>query len=209
MKEGRGLSGGASLIDLIWLLLFLVGLITAMLTGRVEQVTQAVLGGAESGVALSIGLVSVIAFWLGLMNIAEKAGMVEWLARKLRPVAKFLYPSVPVDHPAMGAILANMSANILGLGNAATPLGLKAMQELQSLNTDKQTASDAMCTLLAVNTASITLIPTTVIAFRLQFHSKDPTAIVGTTIVATVIGTVCAIILDRLFRAWSKRGGKG
>jgi spore maturation protein A len=105
----------------------------------------------------------------------------------------------------MGAILANMSANLLGLGNAATPLGLKAMQELQKLNASKDTASDAMCTLLAVNTASITLIPTTVIAVRMQYHSHNPTAIVGTTIVATAIGTVAAIILDRIFRAWSHR----
>jgi spore maturation protein A len=102
--------------------------------------------------------------WLGLMQIAERAGLVQWLARLLRPVARLLFPSVPADHPAMGAVLANMSANLLGIGNAATPLGLKAMQELQKLNPDKRTASDAMCTLLAVNTASITLIPTTVIA---------------------------------------------
>jgi len=200
MKEGRVLSGGASLIDLIWLLLFVVGLVTAMVTGRVDKVAEAVLSGAGTGVDLSIGLVSIIAFWLGLMNIAEKAGLVAWLARKLTPIARFLFPSVPIDHPAMGAILANMSANVLGLGNAATPLGLKAMQHLQSLNQDKQTASDAMCTLLAVNTASITVIPTTVIAFRMQFHSKDPTAIVGTTLIATAIGTLVAVILDKLFR---------
>lgn len=171
-----------------------------MVTGRVDKVAEAVLSGAGTGVDLSIGLVSIIAFWLGLMNIAEKAGLVAWLARKLTPIARFLFPSVPIDHPAMGAILANMSANVLGLGNAATPLGLKAMQHLQSLNQDKQTASDAMCTLLAVNTASITVIPTTVIAFRMQFHSKDPTAIVGTTLIATAIGTLVAVILDKLFR---------
>ncbi|OFW74883.1 MAG: spore maturation protein [Alicyclobacillus sp. RIFOXYA1_FULL_53_8] len=193
------------MIDLIWLLLFVVGLVTAMVTGRVDKVAEAVLSGAGTGVDLSIGLVSVIAFWLGLMNIAEKAGLVAWLARKLMPIARFLFPSVPVDHPAMGAILANMSANVLGLGNAATPLGLKAMQDLQSLNLDKQTASDAMCTLLAVNTASITIIPTTVIAFRMQFHSQDPTAIVGTTLIATFIGTLVAVVLDRLFRHHAHR----
>lgn len=188
------------MIDLIWLLLFLVGIVTAMFTGRLDKVSEAVLSGAGTGVDLAIGLISVIAFWLGLMNIAEKAGLVQWLAARLRPFARFLFPSVPVDHPAMGAILANMSANVLGLGNAATPLGLKAMQELQSLNPNKDIASDAMCTLLAVNTASITLIPTTVIAFRMQFHSKDPTAIVGTTLVATVMGTFAAILLDKFFR---------
>lgn len=193
------------MIDFIWLLLFCTGLLTAIFTGKVGDVSQAVLGGAENGVKLSIGLISVIAFWLGIMNIAEKAGLVQILSRLLRPVGRFLYPSVPEDHPAMGAILANMSANILGLGNAATPLGLKAMQELQTLNDDKETASDAMCTLLALNTASIALVPTTVIAVRMQYGSAHPTSIVGTTIVATTIGTVAAVILDRVFRRLSRR----
>jgi spore maturation protein A len=193
------------LIDFIWLLLFCVGIVTAMFTGKMDTVSKAVLDGAEIGVELSIGLISVIAFWLGIMNIAEKAGIVRWLADRLKPVGRFLYPTVPEDHPAMGSILMNMSANILGVGNAATPLGLKAMQELQTLNDDKDTASDAMCTLLAINTAGITLIPTTVIAFRMQFGSANPTSIVGTTIVATAMGTVGAVVLDRLFRRWSHR----
>ncbi len=179
-----------------------------MWTGRMAEVTHALLQGAQSGVELSIGLISVIAFWMGLMNVAEQARLVQALARLLRPVGRFLFPSVPTDHPAMGAILANMSANLLGLGNAATPLGLKAMQELQKLNSNRETASDAMCTLLAVNTASITLIPTTVIAVRMQYQSHDPTAIVGTTILATAIGTAVAIILDRIFRALSHRREK-
>jgi spore maturation protein A len=193
------------LIDLIWLGLFVVGLGTAAFTGRINDVSQAVLGGAERGVTLSFGLVSVIALWFGLMKIAENAGVIEWLSKLLRPIARFLYPSVPPDHPAMGSILANMSANILGIGNAATPIGLKAMRELQELNPDKETASDAMCTLLAINTASITLIPTATIAIRMQYHSANPTAIVGTTVVATGMATLAAIILDRLFRAMARR----
>jgi spore maturation protein A len=186
-------------------MLFCVGVVTAMFTGKVNQVSEAVLGGAASGVELSIGLISVIAFWLGVMNIAEKAGLVRWMSRKLKPVGKYLFPSVPEDHPAMGSILSNMSANILGLGNAATPLGLKAMRELQSLNKDKETASDAMCTLLAINTASITLIPTVVIAMRMKFMSHNPTSVVGTTLIATVIGTIAAIVLDRTFRRFTRR----
>jgi spore maturation protein A len=193
------------LIDAIWLLLFLGGVVTAMLTGKMAEVTQSILNGATAGVTLCIALISVTSLWLGLMRIAEEAGLVQALARALRPVARWLYPSVPPDHPAMGAILANMSANLLGIGNAATPLGMKAMQELQKLNPDKRTASDAMCTLLAVNTASITLIPTTVVALRMQYHSHNPTAVVGTTLVATLIGTAAAIFFDRLFRAWSRR----
>lgn len=193
------------MIDLIWLSLFLIGFITAILTGHVDAVGSAVLKGAEKGVSLSIGMVSIIALWFGLMKIAEDGGLIQVLSRALRPIARLLYPSVPADHPAMGAILANMSANLLGIGNAATPLGIKAMRELQTLNDDKETASDAMCTLLAINTAGITLIPTTVIAFRMQFGSHNPTSIVGTTVLATAIGTVAAIILDRLFRAFSRR----
>lgn len=193
------------MIDFIWLLLFVGGILTAMVTGRMDDVSAAVLKGASQGVELCIGLIAVIALWLGIMKIAERAGLVSVLARILRPVGKFLYPSVPVNSPAMGAILANMSANLLGIGNAATPLGLQAMRELQSLNDKKDRASDAMCTLLAVNTASITIIPTTVIAVRMQYGSHHPTEVVATTIVATVIGTGIAIILDRLFRRWSRR----
>lgn len=176
-----------------------------MFTGNMSKVADAIIHGSERGVTLSIGLISVIALWLGLMNIAEKAGAIAWLSRLLRPIARRLFPSVPVDHPAMGAILANMSANLLGIGNAATPLGLKAMHELQTLNEDKETASDAMCTLLAINTASITLIPTTVIAIRMQYHSHEPTAVVGTTLLASAIGTAFAIVLDRVFRKLSRR----
>ncbi|MCL6592569.1 MAG: spore maturation protein [Alicyclobacillus sp.] len=196
------------MIDLIWLSLFLVGVGTAAWTGRMQDVAHAILTGAESGVTLAIALISVVAFWLGLMNIAEQAGLVQALTRALRPIGRFLFPSVPPDHPAMGAILANMSANLLGIGNAATPLGLKAMQELQRLNPQKDTASDAMCTLLALNTASITLIPTTVIAVRMQSGSHHPTAIIGTTLLATAMGTAAAIVLDRWFRHWNQRRGQ-
>lgn len=176
-----------------------------MFNGRMDAISAGVLKGATQGVELCIGLIAVIALWLGIMKIAERAGMIQWLARLLRPIGRWLYPSVPPDSPAMGSILANMSANLLGIGNAATPLGLQAMSDLQALNPTKERASDAMCTLLAVNTASITIIPTTVIAVRLQLGSHHPTEVVGTTIVATVIGTGVAIVLDKLFRRWSRR----
>lgn len=193
------------MIDLIWLALFLSGVGTAMVTGRMPMVSNAILKGAENGVELCIGLIGAISLWMGLMHIAERAGAVAWLARALQPIARRLFPSVPPDHPAMGAILANMSANLLGIGNAATPLGLKAMEELQKLNPHPDRASDAMCTLLVVNTASITLIPTTVIALRMQYHSAHPAAVVVTTLVASLIGTCAAIALDRMFRALSRR----
>lgn len=196
------------MINTIWLVLLVSGIAVGAFQDNMEGVTRGVLKGAENGVAVSLGLVSVLVFWLGLMKIAELAGMIQILAKWLRPLARWLYPSVPHDHPAMGSILANMSANILGLGNAATPLGLKAMEQLQELNPDKETASDAMCTLLAVNTASLTLIPATVIAIRMQYGSSDPTSIVGSTIFATFLGTLVAILLDKYFRGREKRKGK-
>lgn len=193
------------MINVIWMGLLLTGIIVAAWNGRMDTVTQAVFDGAKSGITVTVGLLSFLVFWLGMMKIAEQAGLVQILARILRPIARFLYPSVPPHHPAMGSILANMSANILGLGNAATPLGLKAMRELQELNPDKKTASDAMCTLLAINTANITIIPATVIAIRSQFHSANPTEIVGATVIATGLGTMVAVLLDRWFRKRERR----
>jgi spore maturation protein A len=193
------------MINFIWLVLLVSGVVVAAIQGNIEKVTSAVLEGARQGVDVCIGLISILVFWLGIMKIAEKAGLVEWLARLLRPIARFLFPSVPVNHPAMGSILANMSANLLGLGNAATPLGLKAMKELQELNENGEEASDAMCTLLAINTAGITLIPATILGYRIHYGSKNPAEIIVSTILATAIATSAAVIFDRLFRARSKR----
>ncbi len=187
-------------MNVIWFALFMAGIVVAAATGRIETVTEGVLNGAKDGVLVSFGLISVIAFWLGMMKIAEQAGLVQSLAKLLRPLARWLYPSVPSDHPAMGSLIANMSANILGLGNAATPLGLKAMRELQSLNGYRDTASTAMCTLLAMNTASLTVIPATMIGLRMEFHSRAPAEIVGSTLLATLMATAAAIVLDRFFR---------
>jgi spore maturation protein A len=193
------------MINVIWLSLLIIGVVVGAATGNIDGITRGILKGAETGVSVSFGLISILVFWLGLMKIAETAGLVELLAKALRPLARFLYPSVPTNHPAMGSILANMSANILGLGNAATPLGLKAMKQLQELNPHPDRASDAMCTLLAINTASLTIIPATVIAIRLQYGSANPTEIVGATILATFLGTSVAIFLDRLFRSYERR----
>ncbi|MNJ61538.1 Spore maturation protein A [compost metagenome] len=132
--------------------------------------------------------------------MAEDAGLIKAISKLLGPVVTYLFPDVPKNHPAMGYILSNMSANLLGLGNAATPMGIRAMQELQELNPDKQTASAAMCTLLALNTASITLIPTTLIAIRLNFGSANAAEIVGSTLLATAIATAAAIAADRWYR---------
>ncbi|MDB5053770.1 MAG: nucleoside recognition domain protein [Bacilli bacterium] len=189
------------MVNLIWLFLIVVGFIVAAIQGRIELVTEAVFDGAKTGVAVCFGLISILVFWLGIMRIAEDAGLLSKLAVLLRPLVRFLFPSVPANHPAIGYIMSNMSANILGLGNAATPMGIRAMQELQKLNSDKDIASPAMCTLLALNTSSITLIPTTLIAIRMNYHSLNPAEIVGTTLIATIISTAAAIFVDKWYRS--------
>ena len=180
--------------------MILIGFIFAAVNGNIESVTKAAFDGAQTGVTVSFGLISILVFWLGMMRLAEDAGLLKKVAKLLGPVVRFLFPDVPKNHPAMGYILSNMSANLFGLGNAATPMGIKAMQELQKLNPDKETASPAMCTLLALNTASITLIPTTLIAIRLNYESANPSEIVGTTLLATAIATAAAIMADRWYR---------
>lgn len=193
------------MVNWIWLFFIAAGIAYGAATGNLDRVTAALFDGAKSGVTVSFGLISVLAFWLGLMRIAEQAGLVAKLSSLLAPVVRFLFPGVPRDHPALGYILSNMSANILGLGNAATPMGIKAMQELQKLNPDKETASPAMCTLLAINTASITVIPTTVLAVRMSYGAQNPADIIGPTLLATAVATGAAIAADRWFRRRSAR----
>jgi len=193
------------MLNIIWLGLILISIVVAAWNGRIEVINQAAFEGAKTGVTVAFGLLSVIAFWMGIMRIAEKAGLMELFAKAMAPIVRRLFPDIPDGHPALGYILSNMSANLLGLGNAATPMGLKAMEELQKLNPDKQTASPAMCTLLAINTASITLIPTTMIAIRMQYGSANPVEIVGSTLLASFAATIFAILLDRWYRHRTKR----
>jgi spore maturation protein A len=193
------------MVNYIWLAMIVVSIITAGAQGNIDVITKAAFEGADTAVKVSLSLIAIMTFWLGIMKLAEAAGLVQALARLVRPVTAFLFPSIPKDHPALGAIVMNLSANVLGLSNAATPMGLIAMKELQSLNRDSQTASDAMCTFLALNTSCVTLIPTTIIGIRLMYGSQDPTAIVGTTIFATICGMTVAIIADRTFRKLWRR----
>ncbi|HOP50152.1 MAG TPA: nucleoside recognition domain-containing protein [Ignavibacteriales bacterium] len=165
---------------------------------KTKETTNAVLKSAETAVEIAIGLIGVMAFWLGLMKIAEESGLIKVIANFVKPVTKFLFPDVPSDHPAIGAIVMNMSANMLGLSNAATPFGLKAMQELNSINSDKTQASNAMCTFLAVNTAGFTLIPATAIAVRSAVGSMNPALIIGTTMFAAVCSTTMGIFSVKL-----------
>src|SRR5574342_1261761 len=177
----------------------LIGLVFAMVNGTMAEVNEAVFSGAKEAVTLCIGLISILVFWLGMMRIAEESGLLLKLSSLFRLFVSKLFPEVPSNHPAMGYILSNMIANMFGLGNAATPLGIKAMEELKELNGGKKEASRSMITFLAINTASITLIPTTVIAIRMNYNSESPTDIVGPTLVATAVSAVAAIFIDRYF----------
>lgn len=188
------------MINLIWLLMLLAGIAVAGFNGHIEIVTNAALEAAQTAVTLAFELIGLMAMWLGLLKIAEEAGLVALLARILRPFTHYLFPEIPRDHPAMGSIIMNMSANILGLGNAATPFGLKAMQELQTLNSHPDEATPAMCTFLGLNTGCITVIPATIIGIRAAASSTDPAIIVGPTILATGFSMIMAVVFDRLFR---------
>ncbi|KXG43358.1 nucleoside recognition domain-containing protein [Tepidibacillus infernus] len=188
------------MVNWLWAMFIMIGIVTAAIQGKIEIVNHAIFEGAKTGVTISFGLISILVFWLGIMKIAEEAGLLIVISRLLRPIVRWLFPDVPKDNPALGYILSNIAANIFGLGNAATPMGIKAMQELQKINPYPDRASPTMATLLALNTSSITLIPTQVIAIRMSYGSVNPTEIVGTTILATLFSTLSAILLDRWYR---------
>lgn len=182
----------------IWTGLVAVAVIAAGVNGRMPELTRAAMESAGAAVTLSLGLAGVMALWLGLMKVAEDAGFVRALARAARPVMRRLFPDVPPDHPAMGAMLLNVSANVLGLGNAATPFGVKAMQELETLNPHPGTATDAQALFCALNTASVQLIPASVVALRAAAGSSAPGEIIGPTILASLCGAVVAVLASKL-----------
>ncbi|APT47799.1 nucleoside recognition domain-containing protein [Bacillus safensis] len=195
------------MVNLIWVFLTVIGLVYAMFNGTMQEVNEAVFKGSKEAVTISIGLISVLVFWLGLMKIAEEAGLLNFFSKLCRPFISKLFPDIPPNHPAMGYILSNLMANFFGLGNAATPLGIKAMEQMKALNGGKNEASRSMITFLAVNTSSITLVPTTVIAIRMTYGANQPTDIVGPTILATLISGIGAIIIDRYFHYRRSRRG--
>jgi len=191
------------MLNYIWLGLILAAVLMGGATGHLKELTEGAFDAAKSGVMnVALPLVGIMALWLGIMRLAEKSGLVLVLARVLRPVLRILFPEVPADHPAMGAMVMNIAANMLGLGNAATALGLRAMQRLERLNPHPGTATNAMCTFLAINTSSVQLIPATAVGILAAAKSTNPTAIIGTALVATSCAAIVAVIsvkiLERL-----------
>ena len=174
------------------------------LTAMGKRLNSAVLDAADTSVTQCIGLIGIMAVWLGLLNVAKDAGLVDAFARLLRPLMRWLFPELPDGHPAQGAILMNLSANMLGLDNAATPMGLKAMRELQELNPVKDTATNSMAMFLAINTSSVVLIPFTIIGFRALNGSKSPAEPIFGTLVATLISTLIAVFITRWLSRWPR-----
>lgn len=186
------------MLNHIWLAFLLIAILVGGFTGKLQPMTTGAFKTAESAVMeIALPLVGIMVIWLGIMRLAERSGLVQIIARVLRPVMRRLFPEVPPEHPAMGAMVMNMAANMLGLGNAATPLGLRAMALLNQLNPRPGVASNAMCTFLTINTASIQLIPTTAIGILAIQGSTDPTAFVPAAVLATAIGLTCGILMAK------------
>ena len=191
------------MLNWIWLSMLVVAVLVGGFTGKLPEVTKGAFTSAtEAVMVIALPLVGIMAIWLGIMRLAERAGLVQLIAHGLRPILRRLFPDVPADHPAMGAMVMNMAANMLGLGNAATPLGLRAMQHLEALNPRPGVATNAMCTFLAINTASIQLVPTTAIALLAVAGSKNPTAIVVTAFLATCCAACAGVFSAKVMERW-------
>jgi spore maturation protein SpmA len=187
------------MLNWIWLGMVLAAILIAGATGKMEAIASGAVNGAKEAVTIALGLIGIMTVWMGIMRLAERSGLVHLIARMLRPVLRWLFPDVPHDHPAMGAMVMNIAANMLGLLNAATPLGLRAMRDLERLNPHPGTATNAMCTFLAINTGSVQLIPITAIGVLAAAGSVAPYAIVGTALIATCFSSAAGLIAVKLF----------
>lgn len=187
------------MLNIIWLSMMCLAVIVGLIEGHLNDVVLAITHSAKTAFELALGLSGIMALWLGIMNIATESGLMNHIARALRPFMKRLFPEVPPEHPAMGAMVLNISANMLGLNNAATPFGLAAMKELQQLNTHAHEASNAMCMFLAINTSSVQLIPATAIAFLAANGNTNPTSIITSSLLATSLSTIVAIVAVKCF----------
>jgi spore maturation protein SpmA len=186
-------------INMIWLVMILISVAVAAFTGNMEEVTKSSFDSAKSAVTLALGLIGAMALWLGLMKILEAAGALNVISKMIYPVMKKLFPNIPEGHPALSAMIMNISANMLGLGNAATPIGIKAMKELDEINPQKGTATDSMVLFLAINTSSVTILPLGVITVRAVAGASAPASIIIPAILATVFSTTAAIIAAKFF----------
>lgn len=193
-------------MNYIFYIIILISIIFGIINGKLQDVVNAMLSGAELSVKVAFSLIGIMAFWLGIMEVANKSGVVNFIAKLLTPIAKILFKEVPEKNPVIGDITLSFTANALGLSNAATPIGLKAMRELQMLNKDKTSASNAMCMFLAMNTAGFQLIPATVIAILVNVGYKNPTEIILPTLIVTSISFISAIMIAKTFeKTWGEQ----
>lgn len=193
-------------MNYIFYFLIVVSIIAGALNGKLSDVVNSILTGAELSVKVAFSLIGIMAFWLGMMKIAEQCELVKIIAKIIKPITKRLFNEIPEDSPAIGDIAMSVSANAFGLSNAATPIGLKAMEELQKQNIDKSSASNAMCMFLAMNTAGFQLVPATVIAVLIGIGYKNPTEIIAPTLLVTGIAFVSAILMAKFFeKIWTKQ----
>lgn len=193
------------MLNKLWGFMILIGILFAAATGKIGDVGTAALDSSKEAVTLCITMLGIMSMWTGLMNIAKKAGIIDALTKGLRPVLAFLFPGVPKDHKANEYMAANMISNVLGLGWAATPMGLKAMEQLKELNQGSHIASTDMCTFLIINISSLQLIPVNIIAYRSQYGSVTPTAIIGMGLVATIASTAAGVIFSVIARKIGSR----
>lgn len=192
------------MINKLWIFFIVTGISYAFFTGNIESINREILSSSETSFKMICQIFPVIALWLGIMNIAKKSGLLEKLSQKLTPLLTFLFPEIPKGHASLGYISSNVIANIFGLGNAATPFGLKAMKSMQELNENKEVASRSMITFLVLNTSGLTLIPTTILSLRIMYHSKNPTEIILAIILSTIVSTLVGLIFDRILYKRSK-----
>ncbi len=185
-------------MSFIWVALVVASVAAAAVNGKMSEMTAAIGASAQSAVTLSLGLIGIMTLWLGLTKVAEEAGLVALLARAARPLLRRLFPDVPPDHPAMGAMVLNVAANLLGLGNAATPFGIEAMRRLDELNPHRGTATDAQALFCALNTASLQVVPATVIGLRAAAGAKHPADVIGPTLLATACAATAAVLAAKL-----------
>lgn len=193
-----------NLLNYIWGGFVVLGIVTALFTGNLEDVTNAAITGGKDAVTLCITMLGVVATWTGIVKIAQRGGMIESLSGKMRPLLRFLFPSVPDNHPAQQYIATNFIANFLGLGWAATPAGLSAMKELNKLNKDKKSASKEMCMFMIINMSSIQLISVNILAYRAQYNSANPSEILGACLIATFFSTIAGILFGKVMEVFHK-----
>lgn len=188
------------MVNKIWLSFIIIGIISSIFTGKISNINFEILNSGKVALEMIIKIFPVMALWLGIMKVASDSGLLNKMIKLINPLIKRIFKEIPDNHEAIGYIGSNIIANMFGLGNAATPIGIKAMKSLQTLNENKEIASKSMITFLMLNTSGLTIIPTTIISMRIMHNSNNPTSIVLATIISTTISTIISIIVDKIYR---------